>query len=897
MSQNTFITNQDKLLAEIINGILPKTQAVDMLVGYFYYSGYDLLSKGLADKNIRILVGLDVDTQITKHIREINALTSSQQSRGQIREDYFAQFVKLFNESDFLDSDEKLASFKFFYEKIKNGTLEIRKTEDPCHAKLYIFEYSDLVNEGGELPGSVITGSSNLSYAGLAGRIEINARFNDKHTFIDARKIFDALWDQQSRGQIREDYFAQFVKLFNESDFLDSDEKLASFKFFYEKIKNGTLEIRKTEDPCHAKLYIFEYSDLVNEGGELPGSVITGSSNLSYAGLAGRIEINARFNDKHTFIDARKIFDALWDTSVVLIDENTVEEFNDKVIKKIWYEKLYAPYLMYIRVLNEYFAIPTKENVLTPYDITDGRYSNLKYQTDAVQLALNAIENHNGAIVADVVGLGKSVIASTVARNLKLRTIVICPPHLSNQWETYKDEFGFTASVYSGGRIEQALNHFQEIKRDGEQFLIVIDEAHRYRNEYTQDYANLHNLCSGNKVLLLTATPFNNRPDDIYSMLKLFQIPSKSTLRTVENLGIAFRDLIDAYKKLRENQRKGNIGDAEVKLEAERIAKSIRSIISPLVVRRSRVDLTQIPQYKEDLDRQGIQLIVPNDPIELEYDLSSVRELYLETLDLIDGSTERPDGIYRFKAARYSPVLYVPAELKGELADELEKKTGVEFNLLVGRQANVSKFMRHLLVCRFESSVAAFKSSLDFMIKSSENILDWVHKCNKVPIYKKGNLPLVEDFYTDTEDGMTEIEDALEQYNKRGFFDIDMKYIDPRFVEDVKKDIELLKAIRYKWFGAEGVISVDPKLESFKAIIAKSLKEDPKRKIIVFSEFADTADYVGQILADAGFPVFKYTSKDASQANKDRVRANFDAGLKKSLQKDDYQILVATDAI
>ena len=85
MSQNTFITNQEKLLAEIINGMLPKTQAVDMLVGYFYYSGYNLLSEGLADKNIRILVGLDVDTQITKHIREINALTSSQQSRGQIR--------------------------------------------------------------------------------------------------------------------------------------------------------------------------------------------------------------------------------------------------------------------------------------------------------------------------------------------------------------------------------------------------------------------------------------------------------------------------------------------------------------------------------------------------------------------------------------------------------------------------------------------------------------------------------------------------------------------------------------------------------------------------------------------------------------------------------------------
>lgn len=87
----------------------------------------------------------------------------------------------------------------------------------------------------------------------------------------------------------------------------------------------------------------------------------------------------------------------------------------DKVIKHIWYEKLYSPFLMYVRVLHEYFNIPTKDNILTPHDITEGRYANLKYQTDAVQLSLNALDNHNGVIIADVVGLGKSVIASTIA--------------------------------------------------------------------------------------------------------------------------------------------------------------------------------------------------------------------------------------------------------------------------------------------------------------------------------------------------------------------------------------------------------------------------------------------------------------------------------------------------
>ncbi len=86
------------------------------------------------------------------------------------------------------------------------------------------------------------------------------------------------------------------------------------------------------------------------------------------------------------------------------------------------------------------------------------------------------------------------------------------------------------------------------IVRPDEKFLIIVDEAHKYKNEFILDYSILHDLCMSNKVMLLTATPFNNRPEDIYSMLKLFQIPSKSTLKTVENLGAAFKDLISRYK-------------------------------------------------------------------------------------------------------------------------------------------------------------------------------------------------------------------------------------------------------------------------------------------------------------------------------------------------------------
>lgn len=114
---NSFITNKEKFLSDIINGILPKTNAVDILVGYFYYSGYIQLSESLKDKQIRILVGLDVDLQISKHIREVEAIRNGLVSRSIIKEEYYKQFVSIFNDSDFLDTAEKLEQFGMFYGK------------------------------------------------------------------------------------------------------------------------------------------------------------------------------------------------------------------------------------------------------------------------------------------------------------------------------------------------------------------------------------------------------------------------------------------------------------------------------------------------------------------------------------------------------------------------------------------------------------------------------------------------------------------------------------------------------------------------------------------------------------------------------------------------------------
>lgn len=793
--EGQFITNKEHVLSEVINSILPKCDNAYFLVGYFYFSGFAQLHERLRNVNLKVLVGLEVERNIINGIKEVENFTTSDKSRDQVRNDLYEGFVDIYNNTDFFDSEEQTAKFRLFLEKIENGTLEIRKTLDPNHAKLYLFQN------------------------------------------------------------------------------------------------------READTVC----------------GTFPGTLITGSSNLSYEGLKNRLELNVILRDKASYTEGKTVFDELWKTSVAIVDAEHLTEFKDKVIKHIWYEKLYSPYKMFIRVLHEYFNIPTDENILTPGDITNGACMDLKYQIDAVQLALNSIRNHEGVIISDVVGLGKSIIAATVARNLRLCTIVISPPHLKSQWEGYKDQFGITATVFSVGKIEDAINHYKKIVQPQEKFLIIVDEAHKFRNEYTLDYSLLHDLCMGNKVMLLTATPFNNRPEDIYAMLKLFQIPSKSTLKTVENLGITFKKLISRYKQLADAQRKGTLSSPDIKKEADDIAQSIRSIISPLVVRRSRLDLQEIQEYREDLKRQHITPIIPEAPEEIEYDLGDIRELYKRTLNQISPDKENmktesiPDTSH-YKGARYKPTDYIVGDkaLRDKLDKELGEKMGTDLGLLIGRQRNVSKFMRRMLVRRYESSTAAFRESLNTMIESSENILNWIEKRDKVPVYKKGMLPDVEDFYQTTDDDLNEeITEAFERYQDRGFFEIDMKYIRrDDFVKDIEADLALLKKIRSEWFtevttgkSTRYDIRFDYKLDKFRRQLKKMRKEDPNRKIIVFTEFADTADYLGAALVDDNLGVFKYTSKDASATNRDIICTNFDAGIKPQYQRDDYQILIATDAI
>jgi len=693
--------------------------------------------------------------------------------------------------------------------------------------------------------------------------------------------------------QLKQNYLDALVGLVNDSETFDSENSTEIFEMFVSKILDGSLTIRKTKEDFHGKFYLLKNDESSNQGGDYPGTLFSGSSNLTYKGLSGQGELNTSSREKSTFLEHQAKFNELWDSSqsILIVDQSTAPEFVDTLKEKLWIYQTPSPYELYIRVLHEiYQKLEEDSRILTPGKITHGEYMDFEYQTDAVIMALDRIEKFDGVIIADVVGLGKSIIASTIARNLDLNTVIISPPHLIPQWEDYKEIFGIKgAKVHSAGNIKSVYERYADSKQP---LLILIDEAHRFRNEDTEDYKLLHQVCRSNpdnKVVLLTATPFNNSPKDIFALMKLFQTPGQSTIRSIDNLSIRFRELIQKYRKLRTDLRKSSA--KEIEIQMREISEEQRRFLEPIVIRRSRLDLEYISRYKNDLNRQNIHFAKVKGPELLEYDLGKLSNLYLETLNLI-GNPESNDG---FIGARYKPATYIVA--KEEFLERFgEEVAGLDLRVA---QTNLSDFMRKLLVMRFESSKPAFKSTLEKMIRNNELIVNWWNELGLVPIMKKGTLPDPTDF--DLEDGLADndLEDKLDFLRKsKGLLEIPTEWIDAQFIADVKHDIDILTRIHQNWFESNEISSEDPKLEKLVETIKLLQRENLNRKIVIFSVYADTVNAVTESLINKGLKgVLRYTASDANKDSRKILLSNFDASYSMGAKQDEYQILVCTDAL
>ena len=304
----------------------------------------------------------------------------------------------------------------------------------------------------------------------------------------------------------------------------DAQEVEDGLRAFLDFLDSGRMEVRAFPDDVHAKVYIGRY----DEDDRDYGHVITGSSNFSESGLVGQREFNVELKDSHDVQFALQKFETLWKQGVE-VTEDLVDAFQART----WLTDRVTPYDLFLKLLYEYF----REDINLDQEESDALYRpdgfrDLEYQTQAVTAAKKIVETHNGVFIADVVGLGKTYVTAMLVQHLRGRTLVVCPPVLEDYWRDTFIDFGIRGyRIVSLGKLDRILQEGHD-----KYTTVVLDEAHRFRNEDTQRYATLHQICFGKQVVCVSATPLNNDISDIYSLLKLFQTPRQSTIPGVRDL-------------------------------------------------------------------------------------------------------------------------------------------------------------------------------------------------------------------------------------------------------------------------------------------------------------------------------------------------------------------------
>ncbi len=701
--------------------------------------------------------------------------------------------------------------------------------------------------------------------------------------------------------------FLKSIKLGLSEPSFDTQDFYTQVQFFLEKIKNGSLQIRKTLNPNHAKVYIFNLNESQVGKRKL---FITGSSNLTRAGLSTQDEFNVELSD-YGVEDVETYFEELWVSSVKITEYEDIKNDLVNVVEQETLVRELSPFEAFLWLLDNYvkdFDAEVSSQTLAKVMETAG-YKPYKYQLDSVRQAIQIIEQHNGVVVADVVGLGKSVIGCAIAKSLKKRGLIIAPPGLvgdkerTSGWKKYVEEFGlFDWEVWSLGDLENAME-FVRNSKDIE--VVIIDEAHRFRNQDTKAYELLKNICRGRRVVLLTATPFNNSPEDILSLLKLFVTPKHSNIGLESDLAFQFSQFKSDFDKLgfiRKNWNSRDTGKkqkavnlnaslfSDTKIDLKRIAEAtrslaneIRGVIEPVTIRRNRLDLLNNPNYAEEIG----ELSKVADPIEWFFELDGKQLDFYTTV--IGSYFSHPEEGGRFKGAIYRPFHYESAEVGGDSRQ-------------LTQQENLFDFMRRLLVKRFESSFGSFKQSIENFKKLTQVSLDFVQSHGEYILDRS----LIEKIY---ELEAEEIVQHLEEYELRisqGGYPKNHKryklsdFKDPHaFIEDIKSDITLFEDILSNLENLD-LIADDPKtqclIQNLETLLENQPQSrEPKRKVIIFSEYVDTIKYLEPALRRIYGGRLLVVDGSLTKASIHAINSNFDASSKSP--EDEYDILLTSDRI
>jgi hypothetical protein len=577
-------------------------------------------------------------------------------------------------------------------------------------------------------------------------------------------------------------------------------------------LNSDRVEVRRHEDSfVHGKAYLF--SD--HEG------VIAGSSNFTGAGLNSNLELNLGTYDPHVTGQVQDWFEDLWSESV---------EFDLAGLYEERFEP-YDPYLVYLRVLYERYGDELEEE-----REEEGGIGLTTFQEDGVRRANRFLDEHGGVIVADEVGLGKTYIAGELLHQYvhenRQRALVIAPAYLRDgMWERKPAEWGiqFETISYAQLRNDRQLGgdaNNLDLSVDEYQ-LVVIDEAHAFRNPGTQQSDSLRRLLRGDPpkdVVMLTATPVNNSLWDLYYELDYF----------IKN-DAAFAN--EGIRSLRERFKQAQAEDP-----SDLSPDMLFDVLDETTVRRTRRFIKKHYENATMPDGEGgtVRISFPDQrPRRIDYEFSETfGDEYFG--DVARGLAAGDRDEAELTLARYRPSYYLEGEEDGS---ELS---------LVG-------LLRTGLLKRFESSSYAFANTLSRMVAQNRAALQLMDEG-----YFPGSDAIDEWMETDSDEAWEEMFAEAEG----GRIPLAAAEADPNQLRaDLEHDIEILERWRD---GAQAVTrDQDEKLHALRDTlhdVVERARDDAEarevadesvdaafrqnRKVLLFSYYEDTVDWILEYLKE-----------------------------------------------
>ena len=610
--------------------------------------------------------------------------------------------------------------------------------------------------------------------------------------------------------------------------------------------------------PLHAKLYLLFRDDINN-----PVTGFVGSSNLTLSGLSKQGELNVDVLEHDATTKLGAWFEGRWGERWCLDVSKQLAE----VIEASWArEQPVPPYHVY---LNMAYHLSVEARAGLSQFRLPARFDDelFEFQKSAVKIAARHLHRRGGVMIGDVVGLGKTMMATALARmvedDLNYETLIICPKNLLPMWERYRKEYGLRGAVMSLSQVSHASKGLKDLKRYR---LVLIDESHNLRNREGRRYkaiAEYIRQCDA-KVILLTATPYNKDKADLSAQLRLF-IEDRANIGIRPEHYMRKRALTDAqFERVHQCPPHSILA-----LEKSDEFDDWRELIRLYMVRRTR---SFILQHYAEKDTKGRSYLTDKDgkkryfptrvPLALTFPIDDAdpSDRYAQ---LYSGAVV--DVINTLHLSRYGLGNYVDAQaLKAATAAERKQCDDLS---KAGKR--LMGFCRTNLFKRLESSGHSFLQSIARHALRNEIYLYAIDNGKDIPIGVLDAGLLDADHVDEDADGLqAEQEDMLDglvgaaddaqadpvhavymqystEYRKR-FKWIRPTLFKPTLREGLAADTHALKLLLNTygpWAAAQ-----DAKFQRLKELLA----EHPKDKVLVFTQFADTARYLVRELRAAG---------------------------------------------